>query len=72
MREHCYQVAQSAALTPPEPVVLVEQVAAAPKMSKPAPRRKWSWADEADLSPEEQAAMLDKYLRENPDPFAKK
>ena len=52
----------------PEQLSRVEQVTTA-KPQKPPVRRAWSWADEADLSEAEQKAMLDKYLRDNPDPF---
>ena len=72
LRQQCCHPAPFVAFTPPELVVHVQQVAPAPKVSKPVKRRAWSWADEADLSPEEQARLLDEYLRANPDPFAKK
>ena len=72
LREPSCHLAQPSAITPPELVVRIQQVIAAPKVSKPVKRRAWSWADEADLSPEEQARLLDEYLRANPDPFAKK
>jgi len=54
---------------PDEQLSRVEQVTKTAKAPKPTVRRAWSWADEADLSEEEQKLLLDKYLRENPDPF---
>ena len=67
----CHTASQTS--VPDEQMSRVEQVTApakaAPKAKKQPVRRAWSWADEADLSEEDQKRLLDQYLRDNPDPF---